>query len=116
MTTLSELAVKHPYYAADCNFYSNEPIQRFDTMTDYLNEWEDMDEDYGPVFRWDVLERYDDDDEPLCLYKAQVIHILQHKGIYFVCGIKSVKEDEVERFVKFMQVKRDYMNAMWAPL
>ena len=36
--TLEKLAVDHPYYCSDSNFYSNEPNQRYETATEFLDD------------------------------------------------------------------------------
>ena len=113
---LKDLAVEHPYYASDSNYYSNEASATWNTMSDFLDEFEDDDVDLNLVYRWDVHARYEDDDEPLGLYQAEVFIIKQRIGIYMPNIIKKFTEDEVERFVAYLKPHRKTLQALWEPL
>lgn len=112
---LRDLAVEHPYYASDSNFFSNEAGMTHATMTDFLDEFEDADVDMNQVFRFDVFPARDKYDVPQDTYSAQIIIIHQRKGIYSPHTIKSIKEGEVERFVKYLTEQHNNMKMLWRP-
>ena len=115
---LKDLAVAHPYYASDSNYYSTSARVVWHTMSDFLDEFEgdDVDVDLNLVYRWDVRERYDDDDNPLGMYKAEVFIIKQRKGIYMPNIIDHVYEADVSRFIEYLQPHQETLRAMWEPL
>ncbi|AFC22722.1 hypothetical protein VchM-138_0043 [Vibrio phage vB_VchM-138] len=110
--TLSELAVDHPYYCSTINYYNNDSNLVFNTMTEFLDEFENMDPDLNLMFRWDVKRDEDEGDG----YYAECFIMLQRKGIFPPCSIKSFKESEVERFVEYARMHRNVLNKMWQPL
>jgi hypothetical protein len=116
MSELKKLAVAHPYYASDSNYYSNEASMSYETMADFLDEWEEYDVDMNLVYRWDVYERYDEDDEPLGVYSAEVFIILQRKGIYKPISIDRIEETDVPRFRKYLQSHLETIQMMWRPI
>jgi len=114
---LKTLAADHPYYASETNFYSLEASGRYVTVTDFLNEMEEYDIDMNLVYRWDVREKRDeDDDEPLDIYYAEVFMIHQRKGVYHPIMIDSISEHEVDRFVAYLHRHLEVQNKMWEPL
>jgi hypothetical protein len=116
MSALKELAVKHPYYCSDSNYYSNTPNETYDTMTDFLDCFEQMDIDLNLCFRWDIKEVLDDDENPTGEYRAEVFLILQRKGIFKPCMIESVSESEASRFKDYALRHFEVLKAIWAPL
>lgn len=114
--TIEQLAIEHPYYCSGSNFYSNEPQQRYATMTDFLDDFEDADIDMNLCFRWDVWKEVDEEtEEPTGLYSAEVFLMLQRKGIFKPCTIRSFKQEEVERFVDYLEKHHEVLKQMWAP-
>lgn len=111
--TLEELAVNHPYYAHDNNYYSNEPRTVFETMSNFLDDYEDADIDMNLLFRWDV---YKDEDDDKHWYRAQVIIIGQRKGKYVPCVINNFDQKDVERFVAYAQKHKQRLMEIWLPL
>ena len=102
----------HPYYASSCNYYSNEAHQEWETMAEFLDEFENADVDMNLVFRWDLQPR----DEQKTRWSAQVIIIGQRKGIYSGHEIKNVNEIELHRFEKYLLKHWDTVRKIWMPI
>ena len=116
MSLLEKLAVKHPYYCSESNYYSNDGAMHFETMTDFLDEFETCDVDMNLCFRWDVKLRsecYGDDEEGYC---AEVFLMLQRKGIFRPCSIDRIDEQEAERFLVYATKHLETIKAIWSPL
>lgn len=113
-TALKKLALYHPYYCSDNNFYSREAGCRYKTANDFLDEWENTDEDLNLVFRWDVKE-HDDSCEGGGFY-ANVFIMQQRKGIFYPVYIESITEEEVDRFKAYLQKHFELIKKLWAPL
>lgn len=117
MYTLKQLAaVDHPYYCHDSNYYSNEAAMRFETATDFLDCFADADIDMNLCFRWDVYEREDTQGNATGAYRAEVFIMLQRKGIFKPCSIKSIGEHEAARFVEYLQNHHETLHRMWNPI
>ena len=108
--TLDELAINHPYYCNTSNYYSNDAYMSFDTMTEFLNEYEDSDEDLNFVFRWDVYRRENE------TYRAEIFIMHQRKGRFVPCDIRSIDDCEVDRFVAYLGKHWTLINKLWQPL
>lgn len=116
---LKKLAeVDHPYYASDNNYYTNDWPEEHDTMTDFLDEFEDADIDMNLVYRWDITpyDGYHTDKVIEGKYRAQVTIIGQRKGIFGPHIIESITEDEVERFVAYITKHWEHLQKIWAPI
>lgn len=116
MSLLEKLAVKHPYYCSESNYYSNDGAMHFATMTDFLDGFEPRDVDMNLCFRWDVKlrsERYGDDEKGYC---AEVFLMLQRKGIFRSCSIDRIDEQEAERFLAYATKHLETIKAIWSPL
>lgn len=112
--TLAE--AQHPYYCSDSNYYSNEPRERYKNMTDFLNCFEAADIDMNLCFRWDVWKEIDEETgNPTGKYSAEVFLMLQRKGIFKPCFIRSFKQEEVERFVAYAKKHHETLKKIWAP-
>lgn len=115
MKTLQELAVEHPYYCSNC--YSNDGAMEFETMADFLDEFEAMDVDLNLCFRWDVRKKTDcyggDAGDGYC---AEVFIMLQRKGLFRPCTINSINEDEAVRFKAYAMRHLETIKTIWAPL
>ena len=117
MDKLQELAVYHPYYCSDSNFYSNKPAQRFETMTEFLDEFESCDIDMNLVFRWDIRPRGESDEAIKAgRYYAEVFLMLQRKGIFMPVYISHVNEAEAERFIEYAKGHWEVIKALWEPI
>lgn len=103
-------SVEHPYYCSDSNYLSNSHSASWENAKEFLNEFEDADVDYNHVFRWDVY-RNDDD-----TYRAEVFIIHQRKGLFIPHTIDSITEDDVDRFVSFLEKHYNRIIEMWKPI
>lgn len=110
MKTLDELSVKHPYYCSESNYYSKNASVRYDTMTDYLDDFYDADIDMNLMFRWDVHKRDNGS------YYAEIFLLLQRKGIFRPVFIESISEQEVESFCCYARSHWARLNEMWNPI
>lgn len=109
--TLKELAVKHPYYSSDSNYFSNDASASFDTWQDFIDEWGDVDRDYNLCFRFDVTEREEDGGG----FGAQISLLQQRKGIYYPITIEEVEEKDVESMVNWLSPYWDLIQKLWTP-
>lgn len=108
--TLEQLSVNHDYYCSDGNYYSNEANERYETATDFLNDFECADIDMNLVFRWDVYKSEDG------LFSAEVFMILQRKGIFKPIAIRSIVESEVDMFVLYLEKHKQKLDSLWNPM
>lgn len=113
MKTLKNLAVDHPYYCSDSNYYSNAPSMYFKTMGAFLKEFEDADIDYNLCFRWDVEEKDEDGGSG---YSAKVFIMCQRKGIFMPITIEDFPESDVERFLAYATKHWNRLVRMWNPI
>lgn len=107
----------HAYY---CD--RNGEGETYDSLDDFLYEWEDADMDYNMLFRWDWNEydssTYEEDEreedhstkDTLLVYWVQ-----QRKGRLYYCEVK-VSKDEEDQVREFLKPRWEYMKAMWEPL
>ena len=110
---LSQLAeIKHPYYCSSSNYYSNDASCSYETMTDFLDEWEGYDVDMNLCFRWDV---YSPDESETEEFTAEIFIMLQRKGIFRPCSVASFKQHEVSRFMAYAKKHHDTIKQIWAP-
>lgn len=118
MSKLEKLAVDHPYYCSDSNFYSNEPRMRYETLEEFLEEWEDADIDMNLIFRWDVHVRDEDNEnfDDYGPYYAEVFIIHQRKGIFRPIWIDSVREEDYEIFTALLSKHYARLKEVWEPL
>lgn len=111
-TTLNELVVlskTHPYYCSEGNYHSNEANMYYETLEDFLEDFEDADVDYNHIFRWDV-SCSEEDGNTIC---AHVFIMQQRKGKFVPCSIKSCDEGSVERFVALLNKHLVVVKSLW---
>lgn len=96
------LAVDHPYYSSG--------EESWETMTDFLEEYEKSDLDYNLCVRWDVRET------SVGNHGAVVIIFHQRKEFTIGHEIKAVTEKEMVRFRRYIEKHWDHLNLMWAPI
>jgi hypothetical protein len=117
MKTLKEMAVDHSYYCSDSNWYSNEPNMTYETMTEFLDDFEDSDIDMNLMFRWDIKNRSEDEEgKEAGRYYAEVFQIMQRKGIFKPIYIAHVNEAEIERFQKYALAHWAVLKSIWEPI
>jgi hypothetical protein len=113
--TLSDLAIKHPYYASDSNYFSNEAGHVWNKWEDFYEEYHDADIDMNFVYRWDV-GKYEERDNSGDGYYLEIFIIGQRKGIYSPHIIKKVEEKDVEQIVSYLNEHKQVLFMMWEPL
>lgn len=134
MKTLKELAVDHPYYCSDSNYYSRDPSGKWQTFNDFYEEYKDADIDYNLIFRWDIklydkIEPKKSTDTVTIIYTEQeladmakdryyceVFMIHQRKGIFAPHHIESITEDDVPKFIEIMTAHFERLKEMWEPI
>lgn len=112
-SALDDMLAEHPYYCSERNYYSNDAGAVWETMTDFLAEFEGSDVDMNLVFRWDIRQR--DEDNP-GRYYAEVFMMHQRKGIFSPHHIKHINEGEAIRFRAYLKKHWKVMRALWEPL
>jgi predicted oxidoreductase len=111
---VKKLAVDHPYYCSSENYYSTKDSYIWETMTEFLDNMEDTDVDMNLCFRWDVM--LDEDDATQTNYVAEVFIMHQRKGLFVPHYIKSITNDEVDRFKSYLKKHWETLNKMWMPI
>lgn len=109
--TLKQLAAEHPYYCSTSNYHSNTANKEWETATDFLNDYENADIDMNLIFRFDVRQ-----DDESGLYNAEVFVIHQRQGLFAPHYIKSITEDEAERFAQLLTNHWNVLHKVWAPI
>ena len=111
-----KLAIEHPYYCSDSNYFSNDAGATFETFDDFYSEYYDADIDMNLIFRWDVIEKRTSNDKPAGKYRAEIFMIRQRKGIFCPIQINDFnKEDEVN-FTKLLERHWKRLKEMWQPI
>jgi hypothetical protein len=110
---------KHPYYMNDGNYYSNDCTFNYETLEEFLDEWQFADPDYNRVHRWDWNEgeawEIPTDGSDDVQGKLNVYFVLQRKARLLSCHIDVRRSDEpkVIEYLKF-HAKREI--SIWSPL
>ena len=101
----------HQYYCSDNNYHSSEASARFNTVADFLDNFEETDIDLNLCFRFDI-EKHDNGD----LY-AEFFLMLQRKGIFMPIHCVSYNpETESERLESYLKKHYAVMMNLWTPL
>lgn len=117
MSLLEQLSIDHPYYCSDSNWFSNEPTVRHETMTEFLDDYENADIDMNLIFRWDIKNRSESEEgKKAGRYYAEVFIMHQRKGIFAPHLIANINEPEAERFKKIALEHWETLKQMWEPL
>ena len=109
--TLKELAINHPYYASESNYYSKDASSSYQTMSEFISEFTDADIDMNLIYRWDVHKH-----DKVETYWAEVFIIHQRKGIYSPVVIHHFAEDEVSAFVSLVSKHKEKLLELWKPI
>ena len=120
-STVSKLAIEHPYYCSDSNYYSNEPSQRYKTVNDFLEAWnshlkDDSLIDMNLIFRFDVHQNRDDNDDLTDGYWAEVFIIQQRKGIFVPINIEKYESSDDEKFEDVLKRHWIKLKELWNPI
>ena len=105
----------HSYYCSDNNYYSSEAGVEFNTVTEFLDKFEDSDVDLNLCFRFDIQEREDDDgiEEYGKLY-VELFLIKQRKGIFSPIMCHSYNPDtESERLNLYLEKHYQMLKSLW---
>lgn len=113
---IKDLAVNHPYYCSDSNYYSNQASERFSTMSDFLDAYFESDVDMNLCFRWDVKQKEDDNENKIDEYRAEIFIMLQRKGIFRPIMVESFNQSEVDRFLEYIKKHQETLAKIWEPL
>lgn len=114
---LKDLAIEHPYYCSESNYYSNEAATKYNSMSDFIDDFKDADIDMNLVFRWDVHQNRDyDTDELINGYYAEVFMMHQRKGIFHPIYISEITEEEVQPFIEYLKPHLECLMKLWQPL
>ena len=112
---LNDLLIDHPYYCSESNYYSNDASTRWETMTEFLDAYEDADIDMNMVFRWDVKPRGEGENSA-GRYYAEIFMMHQRKGIFSPHYIAHINDSEAERLKIYLTRHWQYMKDLWEPL
>jgi len=107
MKTIKELAVKHTYYCSDnsSEIYSN--------WKNFLEDFENYDQDLNLIFRWDIIKGEDDDDDT---YSMLIFVVLQRKGRIQSFLIEEVTDNDVESIETFLKIRFNHLVDLWNPI
>lgn len=108
------IAFDHPYYCSGSNHYSNEPRSSYETLADFLDDFEETDVDMNLCWRWDMKPK--DEDDLSQGHYAQVFLMLQRKGIFKPCEIATVRPEHLPRFRTYLEKHWKTLQALWAPI
>jgi hypothetical protein len=109
----------HPYYCSGGNYYSNEPNEAFESVTGFLDEYENADVDLNLCFRFDIKKREEDDEDAKenGMYYAEFFLILQRKGIFKPIYCRSYNpETESERLQQYLKKHWETVKSLWIPI
>lgn len=107
---LKDLAIDHDYYCHDNNYYSNDAALKYDTFSDFYEEFQDADVDMNLIFRWDLGKR--DNSER---HYLQLFMINQRKGIFRPIYISLFDEKDIELFIKYLKPHIEKLKSIWKP-
>ena len=112
LTELKQMAVDHPYYCSDNNYYSNDPAQSYTVWPEFYAEFKDADEDYNLCFRWDIKEY----SESPGRYRMEIFMMIQRKGIFKPVSIRLVTEADLPEVLEYLNRHWAKMQQLWSPL
>lgn len=113
--------VKHPYYCADGNYYSNDCVFEHRSWADFLLEMGDADLDYNLFFRFDWSE---EDDDGNCTFNGdenyrngvlKMYIMQQRKGRFTICHVDVCRADE-QAVKEYLQPRLNYLKKLWEPM
>ena len=131
--------INHPYYCTESNFFANAFTNRdrcqhqYESFEDFLAEWENADNDYNLLFRWDWQEisqsHYEDyiEDSGSCdrvpytgndnevTGELLIYFMLQRKG-YFVYTRTLIRRSDEQRVLEYLKPKWEHMKKLWEPI
>ena len=110
-------STEHPYYANESNYYTNDYPTEWETVDDFLDEFENADVDMNLVFRFDINKKTDDDGEIIKgQFDAWIYIIYQRKGIYAPNHINTITDSDMPRLNEYLRKHWTRMNDNWSPI
>ncbi len=109
----------HPYYCNEGNYFASgndQPVQVYESWTDFFTEEGDSDPDMNLLFRFDW--RKADPDEEKWGNKVDTLLLFwigQRKGLYRWTEV-HVKDDDEEAVKSWLQSRFNYLKSIWHPL
>ncbi len=106
--------IKHPYYCAEGNYFSNEMANSCDSWEEFLEEMGDADEELNLLFRWDWLEGSDNDvpnGESLLL----LFYMAQRKAKCYSYRVAVTRNDE-PAVRAWLREKKGSISVLWEGL
>lgn len=103
--TWDDLITNHSYVA-----YSDK-TNEWDTMEEFLNEYEHSDIDYNWVIRWDITR-----EARKAPIKVYIIIFHQRKGIVKRNIIESVSDNDLDRFITYIKKHLRHTRSMGVPI
>lgn len=114
---------KHPYYAQEGNYYSNECHITFGTWAEFIAAEGDADMDLNLIYRWDWQRPEDDNGKKLRLnpdpyYRdmtLKLFYIGQRKALARSVNVSVCQADE-PAVRKWLTPRLSRLLKLWAPL
>lgn len=123
---MSKLLVEHFYYCSESNYYSNDARMVFETVDEFIAEFDDCITDGGficmnLIFRFDVKEYDPDDWEPDDKDKrtgmyCEIFMIQQRKGIFRPIEIKTYKKSDDKKLIPILKKHWKHLKDIWKPI
>lgn len=113
MNTKNIFEIEHSYYCEEGNYFSEDGHRTYESISDFLDEWGDADEDYNLLFRWDILQE-DQDDLAVGEYWFKCFFMLQRKGCKFSTKTRVTRKDESE-ILDFLRSRFEHLMKLWEP-
>ena len=108
-----KLAIDHPYYCSESNYYSNEAAKTYNTFKDFLDEYGDSyDVDLNLIFRFDVRECEDNPG----VYSAYFFMIKQRKGLFCPIRILVFTEADEPQAINMLTKHWLKLRELWEPI
>ena len=112
---------KHPYYAAEGNYFSNDCHTEYRSWQDFFLQEGDSDLDYNLLYRFDWDERDEDDRSTFhgdVNYRngtLKLFFIGQRKALARSAYVSVCRADEPAVYA-WLQIRLNHLMKVWAPL
>ncbi len=114
--------IKHSYYCNEGNYFAGESCESYyRSFADFLAEEGDADMDYNLLFRWDWIERDENDEDTFngdVNYrngKLKLFWMGQRKGLYRWSIVEVCRADE-QSVIEFIKPRLEHLKSLWEPL
>ena len=109
--TLEQLAIDHPYYCSDNNYYSNDCFFEHDEWAEFFTEMGDIDKDYNLLFRWDIKPK-----EDVTGYYMQLFFMQQRQGRFVIHQISNIQENNIPQIMEYLTGYYELLQRIWEPI